>query len=343
MNERCFDEINFGILQEFLEQEDVTDVACKNGNEIWITSNCKGHFKSNLLIQEGEVERIANQIANKMQKEFNPSNPSLEGDIQKDQEDYRVGCVHSYLSNEGTTLVIRKVRKKPFLSYEKLIEDEVISKKGLDLLILAVKGKANILVIGETGSGKTEILKFLIPYIPKNEVIVTIEDSMEFNVKNIAPELSCTAFRIRQNFSYSNIIAMTLRLNVQRILLQEARGEEVKDLIDAISTGHCVMTTMHAKSAENVPSRIRQMIRNDNETYDSLKKRVYSLFDLVVHMEKIETKEGIKRKVNCIHEFCYDAMSDTCSLIEVYNNRKMKQMLSNQLTKQIMKCLEEQK
>ncbi|SJZ34182.1 CpaF/VirB11 family protein [Anaerorhabdus furcosa] len=341
MSDGNFNEIDFGLLQNLLEQEDITDVACKNGNEIWITSNDKGHYKSQMFISESEVERIANQIANKMQKEFNPANPSLEGDIQKDKLDYRVGCVHSYLSQEGTTLVIRKVRKKQFLTYDRLIQDKTISKKALDVLIYAVKGRANLLFIGETGSGKTELLKFLIPYIPKNEVIVTIEDSMEFNVKSIAPELSCTAFRIRKNYTYSTIISMALRLNVQRILLQEARGEEVRDLIDAISTGHTVMTTMHAKSAENVPSRIRQMIRDENENYDSLKKRIYALFDLVVHMEKIETKVGIKRTVKSIHEFYYDASNDECHLIEIYSNGRLINQLSNGLMTQIMKCIEE--
>lgn len=341
MNNRCFDEVDFGCLQKLLEEDEVTDVACKNGNEVWVTSNSKGHYRTPLMIQEAEVERIANQIANKMQKEFNPANPSLEGDIQKNDNDYRVGCVHSHLSLEGTTLVIRKVRKKSFLTYEKLVNDGTISKKGLDLLILAVKGKANILVIGETGSGKTELLKFFIPFIPKNEVIVTIEDSMEFNVKSIAPYLSYTAFRIRPNFSYSTIISMALRLNVQRILLQEARGDEVRDLIDAISTGHTVMTTMHAKSADNVPSRICQMIKNDTESYDSLKKRVYALFDLVIHMEKIETKNGIVRKVKAIHEFCYEAMQDKCHLVEIYGNDKLKNPLSIELSNQIRKCVEE--
>lgn len=334
---QTFNDVDFGLLESILQQSDVTDVACKNENEIWVTSNSEGHYRSEMLIQESEIIRIANQIANKMQKEFNPVHPSLEGDIQKENVDYRIGCVHRYLSPSGTTLVIRKVRKHCFLTSEQLLTDQTLSKVGLELLILATKGKANLVIIGETGSGKTELLKFLMSYIPSHEVVVTIEDSMEFNMHDIVPNNSVTSFRVRQNFSYSTLIGMALRLNVQRILLQEARGVEVNDLIDAMSTGHTVMTTMHARSPEHVASRIMQMIKNPNESYDSLKKRVYSLFDLVVCLEKKQTEAGIVRKVTMITELKYDHTLDKCELVTLYENGKLMNHMSQSLAKQLLR------
>lgn len=337
---QTFNEIDFGILDILLQQADITDIACKNGCEIWVTSNTEGHYRSSMLIQEEEIIRIANQIANKMQKEFNPVHPSLEGDIQKDDVDYRIGCVHRYLSPLGTTLVIRKVRKRCYLTYDKLIEDQTISKVGLELLILATKGKANLLFIGETGSGKTELLKFLMTYIPTHEVVVTIEDSMEFNMHGIVPNNSITSFRVRHNFSYSQLISMALRLNVQRILLQEARGVEVNDLIDAMSTGHTVMTTMHARSADHVVSRIMQMTKNPNESYTSLKKRVYALFDLVICLEKKQTDKGIVRKVVAITEFIYNPNLDQCETNKIYDCGKIENHVSQGLTKQLRRNME---
>lgn len=338
-NNNVFDYVDFGILQRYLELEDVTDLACKNHGEIWITSNTNGHHRVEEIIQESEIERIANQIANKMQKEFNPSHPNLEGDVQGKLEDYRIGCVHSYLSPLGITLVIRKVRKNAFLTFDGLVTSKTISKDALNMLILSVKGKANILIIGETGSGKTELLKFLIRYIPKTDVVVTIEDSMEFNVKNISPQLSSTAFRVRDNFSYRELLSMSLRLNVQRILLQEARGKEVSDLMDAMATGHSVMTTMHARYAESIPSRIKQMLKDDVESYDSLKKRVYDLVDLVVHVEKVEINHSVYRKVQSIVEFDYDPVTNNCQEYLVYENGKALNSLSKKLIKRLAKNL----
>lgn len=334
---QTFNEVDFGVLENLLQQPDITDVACKNGCEIWVTSNTEGHYRSNMMIQEIEVVRIANQIANKMQKEFNPVHPNLEGDIQKDHVDYRIGCVHRYLSPLGTTLVIRKVRKTCFLTYDQLVAEKSITKVALELLILAVQGKANMLIIGETGSGKTELLKFLMTYIPSHEVVVTIEDSMEFNMHEIAPHSSITSFRVRQNFSYSSLIAMALRLNVQRILLQEARGIEVNDLIDAMSTGHTVMTTMHARSADHLVSRIMQMTKNPSENYASLKKRVYALVDFVVCLEKKQTPKGIERQVTTITELIYKPNLDECETNKIYDCGKIENQLSKELAKRMLR------
>lgn len=320
MSEVDFENIDFGVLKEILNFPDVTDISCKNNGEVWITSNEKGHYLSDVILQENEVLRIANQIANKMQKEFNPANPSLEGDIQEEEVDYRIGCVHHYLSPEGTTLVIRKVRKKLFLSYQQLITDQSISKEALNLLVLSIKTKMNMIFIGETGSGKTELLKFLSQYIPQEEVVVTIEDSMEFNLKKIVPSLSCTSFRVRKEISYQKIVSMVLRLNVERILLQEARGQEVDDLLDAMSTGHTVLTTMHAKNVNMVPARIKQMLRDSKESYESLRKRVHGLVDIVVLMEKVCTKEGVHRRVKEIAYYDFNPQSEECLTYSLYQH-----------------------
>ncbi len=313
-----FDKVDFRQLQRYLDDEDTTDVCVKNKGEIWITSNSKGHYRLNETITKEEVERIIYQVANKMKKEFNAFNPNLEGDIVGEKVDYRIACVHQELAALGNTIAIRKIRKIQFLSYDKLVKMEYITKEALDFLIEAVKRKANILIIGETGSGKTELLKFLSMYIDHDDVVVTIEDSLEFNINQINPNLSCTSFRIKNGFNYSKIIAMALRLNVQRILLQEARSVEVNDLLDAMSTGHNVMTTMHAKDASAVPIRIKQMLKNENENFESLKTRIYSLIDYVITIKKETSGKGIKRYVDDITQFNYDPEINSTSEILIY-------------------------
>ncbi len=338
--DEIFSTVDFGEINYYLSLDDVTDCALKNGDELWVTSNIHGHYLSDTKIPQVEVERIANQIAHKMNKEFNPSNPSLEGDIQGSEFDYRIGCVHRFLSPAGTSMVIRKVRKKAYLTQEYLVKSNYITQPALNVLIAATKGRANIIIIGETGSGKTELLKFLIRYIPSSDVVVTIEDSMEFNVREVAPHCSCNAFRIRENVSYRDLISMSLRLNVQRILLQEARGEEVNDLLEAMSTGHSVMTTMHAKDADTIVSRIKQMLKNSQESFDSLRKRVYSLVDIVVCVEKIETKQGIIRRVSSITEFLYDPITDEARESVIYIPYQPIKSLSDSLMHAISKHIQ---
>lgn len=328
MNNSMFEEIDFSSIQKYLDKEDVTDISIKNNGELWVTSNIDGHYNTKDIIRNKEVIKLANQVANKMKKEFNPGTPSLEGDIEGKDVDYRISCVHDYLAVDGTTIAIRKVRKQSFLSYDGLVRSNYISKDALDLLIRATKNKANILIVGETGSGKTELLKYLAQHIPTNEVIVTIEDSLEFNLKKINEKASCTSFRVRPGFGYGTILAMILRLNVQRILLQEARGPEVNDLLEAMSTGHNVMTTMHARGAIEVVSRIKQMLKDEIEQVNSLKNRIYSLVDIVVYLSKKETSEGIIRYVDSITEFVYDNINNTSYNNVLYDNGK----ISNKMT-----------
>ena len=92
---RIFDKIDFGVLSDLLVQEDIRDINCLNHNEIWVTSNHHGHYRlMDRSIPETEINRIANQVANKMEKEFNPGSPCLEGDIHDEELDLRVSAIH---------------------------------------------------------------------------------------------------------------------------------------------------------------------------------------------------------------------------------------------------------
>ena len=318
-----FDKIDFKGLDTYLYDQDVTDINCRNNNEIWLTSNTKGHYKVQKHITKEEIDNIAYQVANKMEKEFNPYNPCLEGDIITDDINLRVSAIHEHLSNDGTSLALRKITRKSILSKEYLINTKYCSEQAIDLLIKATIAKANIIIVGETGCGKTELLKFLATHIPNNQVIITIEDSLEFNIKDINPNASCTAFRVKDGFDYCSIIAMCLRQNVTRLLLQEARGKEVLDLLNAMSTGHSVMTTIHAKDSTKLGVRVKQMLLDSNETIDSINMRLYSLVDLVVHIEKKVDEHGVFRYIDNIVEYDYDYETNTCinKLIYKYNTK----------------------
>ena len=324
-NLNIFDKIDFKGLDKYIYDKDVTDINCRNHNEIWVTSNSKGHYKLKKSITKEEIDNIAYQVANKMEKEFNPYNPCLEGDIITNDLNLRVSAIHEHLANDGTSLALRKITRRSILSKAYLVKTNYCSQDAIELLIKATIAKANIIIVGETGSGKTELLKFLALHIPNNQVIVTIEDSLEFNIKDINPKASCTAFRVKDGYDYSSIIAMSLRQNVSRLLLQEARSKEVLDLLNAMSTGHSVMTTIHAKDSTKLGVRIKQMLLDSNETLESINMRLYSLVDLVVHIEKKVTDNGVVRYIDSITEYEYDYDKNQCINRPIYkHNNKIK-------------------
>lgn len=329
-----FSQIDFKGLKPYLEDPDVTDINCRNQKEVWITSNGLGHHQINIEITPEDIQSIATQVAHRMEKEFNPSHPCLEGDIQDETMDLRVSAIHPYLAVHGTSLALRKVSRNQLLSEDYLIESQYIQKDALRLLHQMVTKGLNILIIGETGSGKTELLKYLACYIPQAELIATIEDSLEFNIQQLHQGASCSAFRVKKGFDYSSVIAMSLRQNVNWILLQEARGEEVNDLLEAMSTGHKVMTTMHAKSATQVAIRVKQMLHRQKESLESIQLRVHSLIDIVICLKKVQTPKLV-RYVESITSYDYDEDAHKGLSFELYHHQKGLQQLPDSLVKRL--------
>lgn len=313
-----FNEINLGILQGIMDKEDVRDISCNPDGHIQVTSNTKGNYRSTERISEYEVLRISNQIANKMEKEFNPSFPFLEGEIEKENYVIRVSAFHKHVSEKGTALTLRKVTKENMLGKKEMIESGYATMEVLDLLEKYIKVGANILVIGETGSGKTQLVKWLAKFIPKNERIISIEDSMEFQLPVLYPSKNILEVRVKENMSYSTVIAKCLRQNLQWLLLQEAREKEVDDLLDGMSSGCKVITTMHADENVGITTRILQMLKLDSSAYTSLDARVHSLIDVVICIKKKESN-GIKRYISSITELDYSNRVASDFVIYQYN------------------------
>lgn len=321
MKDSIFQEINLGILQEVLDQEDIRDIVCNPKGSIVVTSNKVGTYALSETISEAEVSRIANQVANKMEKEFNPASPFLEGELEKDDYIVRVSAFHPYVSERGTALTLRKVTKENILSDQTMIDTEYATLEVLEVLKEYVRCGCNILVIGETGSGKTQLIKWLAQFVPNNERIVTIEDSMEFQLPLLYPDKNVLEVRVREGMSYSQVIAKCLRQNLQWLFLQEAREEEVDDLLNGMSAGCKVMTTMHTDEDIGVTTRILQMMKLDSSAYTSLDTRVHSLVDVVICVKKQEDK-GMKRFISSIVEYDYTNMIP--SEVEIYKKNEDK-------------------
>ncbi|MEF9920039.1 MAG: ATPase, T2SS/T4P/T4SS family [Erysipelotrichaceae bacterium] len=324
MGNNIFQEVDLGFLEELLNQEDIRDVVCNPDGSIVLTSNEKGTYTLATTIDDIERSRIANQVANKMEKEFNPAFPFLEGEIEKDGYIVRVSAFHPYVSERGTALTLRKVTKENILDEKGMIESKYATQELLDLLKEYVKGGCNILVIGETGSGKTQLVKWMAQFVPNHERIVTIEDSMEFQLPLLYPNKNVLEVRVREGMSYSKVIAKCLRQNLQWLFLQEAREKEVDDLLDGMSAGCKVMTTMHTDESIGVTTRILQMLKLDSSAYISLDHRVHSLVDVVICVKKKEDV-GMHRYISSVVEYDYTDMKPNEVIVYEAGNKQVRE------------------
>lgn len=179
MNENIFDKLDFGPFRPLLDNDDITDISYDNGGQIWIRSLTQGSLRVEIEGATQEfVEKLAFQCSNVMGTTFNNAKPFLDAE----SAELRLNFVHQSIATNGIALVIRKTPAKIRLEKEKLIKDDYFTQDIHDLLIKCVQGHCNVMVAGETGSGKTEFVKYLASHTKTSEKIITIEDTLELHL-----------------------------------------------------------------------------------------------------------------------------------------------------------------
>ena len=297
-----FQQVDFGPLRQFLDNDDVTDISYSNGGQVWLKTLSKGVYRvENTGIDNTLVEKIAFQCANTMGKSFNMANPFLDAE----SAELRLNFVHDSIAKNGIALLVRKTPAKIRLVKEKIIEDDYIRLDIHDFLMKCVEGHCNILVSGETGSGKTEFIKYLAAHTKENEKIITIEDTLELHLDKIFPKRDIVAMKTNNIASYSDVLVTCMRQNPRWILLSEVRSAEaVLAVRNSISSGHNILSTIHADKAESIPSRLYSLLES-NIDLEQFLRSIHRYVQLGVHVKGYYSKEKQKfhREIAEVVEF----------------------------------------
>jgi pilus assembly protein CpaF len=298
MNDNLFAQIDFGALREYLDNDDITDVSYSNGGQIWLKTLSKGIYRvENPAINNAFMEKLAFQCANVMGKSFNMASPFLDAE----STELRLNFVHDSIARNGIAVVIRKTPAKIRLEKEKIIADKYITLDIHDFLIKCVEGHCNIIVCGETGSGKTEFVKYLASKTKENEKIITIEDTLELHLDRIFPHRDIVAMKTNNIASYSDVLVTCMRQNPKWILLSEVRSAEaVMAVRNSISSGHYILSTIHADKAASIPNRMYSLLET-NQDIEQFLKSIYRYIQLGIYIRGYQDKET-KRFVREIAE-----------------------------------------
>ena len=280
--EQEFSQVDFGPLKQFLDADDVTDISYSNGGQVWLKTLSKGVFRvDNTGIDNALMEKIAFQCANSMGKSFNMANPFLDAE----SAELRMNFVHDSIAKNGIAVLIRKTPAKIRLVKEKIIQEDYIRLDIHDFLLKCVEGHCNILVSGETGSGKTEFVKYLAAHTKENEKIITIEDTLELHLDKIFPHRDIVAMKTNNIASYSDVLVTCMRQNPRWILLSEVRSAEaVMAVRNSISSGHNILSTIHADKAESIPSRLYSLLES-NLDLEQFLRSIHRYVQLGVHIK----------------------------------------------------------
>lgn len=293
----------FGPLWKYVANQDITDIDY-NGKEVWITNVYNERYKVNQQyvdenITAAFVEQFTQRIANVVSRQFNKRNPELEAETSE----LRVTILHEAVARSGRSISIRKTPPVIRLTTQKALQEGFCSKEILALLINFVESHMNLTFCGMPGIGKTECVKFFSQFIPANERVITIEDTLEIRYAKTNPGKDCIEMKVSEDaFGYAEAIKSSLRLNPKWIMLSEARSKEVKYLLESWSTGVRGMTTLHTDDVRNVPDRILNMLENRADA-DRMENDIFQALDVGVLVRKRQDEGGIARRY--IDQVCF--------------------------------------
>ena len=302
MQDSLFSQIDFGPLLEYLNNDDITDISYSNGGQIWLKTLSQGIFRiENPNINNAMMEKLAFQCSNVMGKSFNAAHPFLDSE----SAELRMNFVHDSIATNGIACVIRKTPAKIRLEKDKIIAEKYITVDVHDFLVQCVLAHCNIIVCGETGSGKTEFVKYLASKTKENEKIISIEDTLELHLDRIFPHRDIVAMKTNNVASYSDVLVTCMRQNPKWILLSEVRSAEaVMAVRNSISSGHYILSTIHADKAASIPNRMYSLLET-NQEIDQFLKSIYRYVQLGVLIRGRQDKETKRfvREVGEVTEF----------------------------------------
>ncbi len=340
MNENIFDKLDFGPLRALLDNDDITDISFDNNGQIWVRSLTQGSLRVEVKGATPEfVEKLAFQCSNVMGTTFNNAKPFLDAE----SAELRLNFVHPSIATNGIAMVIRKTPAKIRLQKQKLLDEDYFTQDIHDILIKCVEGHCNIIVAGETGSGKTEFVKYLASHTKISEKIITIEDTLELHLDKIFPQRDIVSMKTNNVASYTDVLVTCMRQNPKWILLSEVRSAEAVTAVrNSISSGHNILSTIHADKASAIPYRLYSLMETDLDVNQFL-STIYRYIQIGVHIRAYYSKElgRFHREVDEVVEFYVDENNQPQSKV-IYQKVFGKEPILRKPSKYLIEYLENQ-
>ena len=279
------------VLQELVEDDSITEIMINSFKDIFIEKDGKIVRMERRFESEKKLEDIIQQIVASANRIINESNPIVDARLA---DGSRVNIVLPPVAIGGATVTIRKFPKET-MTMERLIEINSITKEAASFLKKLVIAGYNIFISGGTGSGKTTFLNALSNYIPSNERIITIEDSAELQIRNIENlvrlEVKNANVEGKNPVNIRDLIKASLRMRPDRIVVGEVRDASTVDMLQALNTGHCGMSTGHSNSPIDMLSRMETMVLLGAEIpLLAVRKQIASAIDIIIHLGRLRDR-----------------------------------------------------
>ena len=251
--------VGLGDLEILLEDPHLEEMVVNSADEpTWVYHQDYGWLKSNITFEdENEIYNYSSEIARRVGKNITSLDPLLDAHLPTGD---RTNATLSPISTHGNTITIRKFARDPWTITD-FIDNGTISKEVAAFLWLCLQYEMSVLVSGGTGSGKTSLLNVLMPFLPPNQRVISIEDTREVQLPDFLHWVPLTTRQANPEgegeISMLDLLVNSLRMRPDRILVGEVRKKrQAEILFEAMHTGHSVYSTLHADTAEQTVQRL---------------------------------------------------------------------------------------
>ena len=285
-----------GALHFLAENRDINEIMINGPDNVFIEKDGRIEKIETMFSSAAELEDVIRNIAAGVRREINELNPILDARLE---DGSRVNAVHKNIAIEGPVLTIRKFSRNK-MTMNRLISLGAVTEECSELLKLLVRSGYNIFISGGTSSGKTTFLNALSDFIPEDKRVIVIEDSTELQLTNVdnLVQMEChNANSMGKGLvSMDMLIKTSLRMRPDILIIGEVRGREVADMLQALNTGHCGMSTGHGNSVRGMLRRLEAMhLMAGQLPMDAVRAQIVEALDIMVHL--VRTSDGRRRVI----------------------------------------------
>ena len=283
------DLIGYGPIELLLPDPEISEIMINGASHVFVERNGEILETDVQFEDEKTLLRIIDRIVSPLGRHVDSDNPTADARLP---DGSRVNIVIPPVAVDGPHVTIRKFLQTK-MTMDDLVSMDALTPYMAKFLEACVATRLNILVTGNTSSGKTTVLNALSGFIPDKERIVTIEDAVELKLKQrhvVRLETKLPNVDGSGAVGVRELVRNALRMRPDRIVVGEVRGGEAMDMLQAMNTGHTgSITTLHANSPRDGCSRLEtmSMMAGLDMPLLAIRKQIAAAINLIVHLARL--------------------------------------------------------
>jgi len=302
LQRELMDEVfGLGPLEPLMQDDSITDILVNHPYEVFIERHGQLELTDVIFADEEHVRRVTQRLTARVGRRIDDVTPMVDARLP---DGSRINAVVPPLSIQGPALSIRRFAADP-LRVDDLISNGTLSTDIAEFLISCVDSRVSFLVSGGAGAGKTTLLNALSEYVPDDERLITVEDSVELQLNHkhvVQLETRTSNTEGVGAITQRDLVRNALRMRPDRIIVGEVRGGEALDMLQAMNSGHAgSLSTIHANDTREALARLEMMVAmaGFNLPVEVVRQYIAAGIQIIVHVARMK---GGKRRVMRISE-----------------------------------------